>query len=127
VSTSNWIAVAALAVSLAAVLLSLLHRRLDMKREEEFGLRSRAWLILDREPGLRTVQALDDVDGETSRRVKLLGRTARQLKVADVRRLSARTGAPPFQHLVSSGRSGVRPGKIRPCADGSGGQWSPAL
>jgi hypothetical protein len=96
VNSSNWIAVAAVAVSVVALMVAFRNRRTDLEREEEYRKRSRAWLILDRDPGLRTVLALDDVhdddgDVKTRYRIKLLERTARQLEVA---------GAPDLGHSL---------------------------
>jgi len=42
----------------------------------------RAWEILNREPGLRTILDLHEDDGEANKRVKLLERTAAQFDVA---------------------------------------------
>ncbi len=75
-------AFAALLVSIISLVISLVNRLFDIKREEEYRIRNRVWDILDGEPGLRTVNALDSADSETDKRIALLVRTAMQLKVA---------------------------------------------
>lgn len=70
------------AIALAALIVSLLNRRGDIEREEQYRIRTRVWELLNGEPGLRTVQALDESDGKTNTRIKLLRRTAVQLKAA---------------------------------------------
>jgi hypothetical protein len=82
VNAGVWVATAAAAISFFALLLSLRNRREDLAREEAYQVRSRVWEILDREPGLRTILALDACDGQTPKRVELLRRTADQLDVA---------------------------------------------
>jgi hypothetical protein len=88
-SASDWAAVAAALVSLLALLFSLRNRRDDIAREEAYRVRARVWEILDREPGLRTVLALDNDDGQTGKRLKLLQRTADQLDVASAATLGS--------------------------------------
>jgi hypothetical protein len=81
-SATDWAAAAAAVISLVALLSSLRNRRADIAREEAYRVRARVWEVLDREPGLRTVLALDESDGQADKRVKLLRRTADQLDVA---------------------------------------------
>jgi hypothetical protein len=88
-SPSDAAAAAAAVISLLALLLSLRNRRDDIAREEAFRVRTRVWEILDREPGLRTVLALHEGDGESSKRVTLLQRTAEQLDVAGAAKLGS--------------------------------------
>jgi hypothetical protein len=88
---SGWIAISAVLVSIASLLTAAYYRRSDIAREEAFRVRSRVWVILDREPGLRTVLALDDRDDKTAWRIKALQRTSRQLDVA---------GAPDLARLL---------------------------
>jgi len=86
-STSDWAATAAAVISLVALLFSLRNRSADIDREEAYRVRARVWEILSREPGLRTILALDDDDGNAEKRVKLLGRTCAQLEVAGATKL----------------------------------------
>jgi hypothetical protein len=58
-----------------------LQRQATVMQAEAF-VRDRVWAILTKEPGLRTVIALDENDGDTGKRVKLLQRTAEELDVA---------------------------------------------
>lgn len=81
-SASDWAAAAAAVISLLALLFSLRNRRADIAREEAYRVRARVWEILDREPGLRTVLALEEDDGQADKRLRLLRRTADQLDVA---------------------------------------------
>lgn len=81
-SASDWAAAAAAVISLLALLFSLRNRRADIAREEAYRVRARVWEILDREPGLRTILALQEDDGQADKRVKLLERTAAQFDVA---------------------------------------------
>ena len=76
-------------IALVSLGVSLFNRRQDIKREERYRIRTRVWEVLNGEPGLRTVQALDEDDGNTQTRIELLQRTAAQLKVA---------GAEPLGH-----------------------------
>jgi hypothetical protein len=81
-SASDWAATAAALISLIAILISLRNRSADIAREEAYRVRARVWEILNTEPGLRTVLALDEDDGNSEKRVKLLGRTCAQLEFA---------------------------------------------
>lgn len=84
-------AVAATTISLFALALALRNRRADIAREEAYKVRARVWEVLNGEPGLRTIEALDENDGKTDIRIRLLGRTAEQLGVA---------GAPMLGHKL---------------------------
>jgi hypothetical protein len=81
-NASDWAAAAAALISLIALLFSLRNRNADIAREEAYRVRARVWEILNAEPGLRTVLALDEDDGSSEKRVKLLDRTCAQLEVA---------------------------------------------
>jgi hypothetical protein len=87
---TDWVpSVAATVISLVALALSMRNRRNDIAREEAFQLRQRVWTILDREPGLRTVLALDEPDGQTPSRIRYLRRTVEQIEVAGAARLAS--------------------------------------
>jgi hypothetical protein len=64
-NASDWAATAAALISLMALLFSLRNRSADIAREEAYRVRARVWEILNTEPGLRTVLALDDDDGNS--------------------------------------------------------------
>jgi hypothetical protein len=78
----DWMSIAAAFISLTALIVSLRNRKADIAREEAYLIRSRVWEILNGEPGFRTVSALDEADDKTDQRIKLLRRTAAQLKLA---------------------------------------------
>ena len=89
-SASDWAATAAAVISLVALLFSLRNRSADIAREEAYRVRARVWEILSREPGLRTILALNEDDGNAEKRVKLLGRTCAQLEVAGAAKLGSK-------------------------------------
>ena len=89
-SASDWAATVAAVISLVALLFSLRNRSADIAREEAYRVRARVWEILNREPGLRTILALDEDDGNAEKRVKLLGRTCAQLEVAGATKLGSK-------------------------------------
>lgn len=82
-----------MAVAVVALGLSLMHRRTDRQRVAGEELRRRVWEILDREPGMRSVNSLHRTDGKTEDRLRYLGPTADQLDVA---------GAPDLAVLLRS-------------------------
>lgn len=84
----NWIAIGALAVSLISLLISWLNRQADKKRGERLAIKARVWEVLNGNgPGLRTVSALSQDDGDTTKRIELLERTAQQLTAAGAKSL----------------------------------------
>jgi hypothetical protein len=87
---TDWMSIAAAVISLTALLVSLKNRKADIAREEAYLIRSRVWEILNGEPGFRTVSALDEPDDKTDQRIKLLRRTAAQLKLAGASRLGCK-------------------------------------
>lgn len=89
-SASDWAATAAAVISLVALLFSLRNRSADIAREEAYRVRARVWEILNGEPGLRTILALEEDDGNAEKRVKLLSRTCAQLEVAGAAKLGSK-------------------------------------
>jgi len=92
-NASDWAATAAAVISLVALLFSLRNRSADIAREEAYRVRARVWEIMSREPSLRTILALNEDDGNTEKRVKLLGRTCAQLEVAGATKPGSKLGA----------------------------------
>jgi hypothetical protein len=78
----DWMSIVAAAISLTALVVSLRNRKLDIAREEAYRIRARVWEILSGAAGYRTITALNEPDGKTNDRIKLLRRTAEQLKIA---------------------------------------------
>lgn len=89
-SASDWIALVAVLISLLALVISSWNRERDITREERAAIRARVWAILSMEPGIRTVLALDDNDGEFEKRKRLLERTAVQLKSAGAQQVGTK-------------------------------------
>jgi hypothetical protein len=86
-SLKDWISIVAVVISLISLGISLRNRQRDIDRERENSIRAKAWEILNNEPGYRTVNALDDPDNQTDTRIKLLERTAEQLRLAGAPKL----------------------------------------
>jgi hypothetical protein len=78
----DWVLIATAVISLNALIVSWRNRKLDIDREKAFQIRARVWDILNGDAGSRSISALDQSDGKTENRIKLLRRTADQLKIA---------------------------------------------
>jgi hypothetical protein len=88
VKASDWIAIAAAIISLAALTIAIYNGYADRAIAKANERKGRVWTILSGEPGIRTISALDVDDGQTTRRIELLERTASHLDVADASSLA---------------------------------------
>ena len=85
--SSDLISIAAVLISVISLIISWANRKRDIDREKENSIRAKAWEILNADAGFRTVNALEQPDGQTAKRIMFLERTADQLRLAGAREL----------------------------------------
>jgi hypothetical protein len=85
---SDWIAIAAALISLAALTIAIYNGRADRAMHKANARKARVWEILSGQAGTRTIDALEKDDGQTSQRIDFLSRTAGQLDAADASSLA---------------------------------------